>query len=320
MSKKRHIVVFFLNAVMFLGSPFTASICLAVPIKVFVSIAPQKYFVHHIGKELVDVQVMVQPGSSPTTYEPKPKQMADLSKTEIYFATGVPFEKAWLKKIAATNPELKVVHTDREIQKIPMAVYHRHKDGELYNKGEHSIKAGRHQKDGNKDQENHSDHGLLDPHVWLSPPLVQLQAGIILKTLQEVDPFNRILYETNYNQFVFEIEELDNRLKKTFASKQGLAFMVFHPAWGYFAHAYGLKQVSIEMEGKAPKPAQLKALIEYARERGIRIIIVQPQISSKNAELLAREIGGHVVLADPLSEDWLSNLREVADKINAALR
>jgi ABC-type Zn uptake system ZnuABC Zn-binding protein ZnuA len=165
MSKKRHIVVFFLNAVMFLGSPFTASICLAVSIKVFVSIAPQKYFVHQIGKELVDVQVMVQPGASPTTYEPKPKQMADLSKTEVYFATGVPFEKAWLKKIAATNPELKVVHTDREIQKIPMAVYHRHKEGELYNKGEHPIKAGRHQKDGNKDQEDHPDHHCPTPDL-----------------------------------------------------------------------------------------------------------------------------------------------------------
>lgn len=320
MSKNRNLVVFILNAIIFLGCLLTASICLAAPVRVFVSIAPQKYFVRQIGKELVDVQVMVQPGANPATYEPKPKQMADLSKTEVYFAMGVPFEKAWLKKIAATNPELKVVHTDFDIRKIPMTVFHRHDERERQKNGEHRLDAGRGQKDGNKDQEDHPDYGILDPHIWLSPPLVQIQARIIMNALQEVDQHNRTLYETNYYQFVLKIKELDTQLKKVFANKQGLAFMVFHPAWGYFAQAYGLKQVPIEMEGKAPKAAQLKELVEYARERGITIIIAQPQFPSKSAELLAEEIGGQVVFADPLAEDWLANLRGVADKINAALR
>ena len=88
---------------------------------VFVSIVPQKYFVQQIGKDLVDVQAMVPPGASPHTYEPQPRQMVDLSKTQVYFAVGAPFEGAWLKKIAATNPEMKLVHTDKGIEQLAMA-------------------------------------------------------------------------------------------------------------------------------------------------------------------------------------------------------
>ena len=96
--------------------------------------------------------------------------------------------------------------------------------------------------------------------------------------------------------------------------------MVFHPAWGYFAHAYGIKQVPIEIEGKEPKPAQLKELIEHARENSIKLVFLQPQFSSQSADVVAREIGGQVAFADPLAEDWMGNLRQVADKFRAALK
>jgi zinc transport system substrate-binding protein len=96
--------------------------------------------------------------------------------------------------------------------------------------------------------------------------------------------------------------------------------MVFHPSWGYFAHAYGLKMVPIEIEGKEPKPAQLRELIEHARENGIKFVFVQPQFSARSAKLIAGEIGGQVVFADPLAEDWADNLRGVARKFETALR
>ena len=100
---------------------FTLNVFAYDKLLVFVSIVPQKYFVQQIVRDLVDVRVMVQPGASPATYEPKPGQMVDLSKSKAYFAIGVPFENAWLKKIAAANPNMKVVHTDQGIRKIPMA-------------------------------------------------------------------------------------------------------------------------------------------------------------------------------------------------------
>jgi zinc transport system substrate-binding protein len=96
--------------------------------------------------------------------------------------------------------------------------------------------------------------------------------------------------------------------------------MVFHPSWGYFARNYGLQQVPVEIEGKDPKPAQLKKLIEYAQKKQINVIFVQPQFSSRSAELVAKEIGGQVIFADPLASDWSDNLREVAQKFKVALK
>ena len=94
--------------------------------------------------------------------------------------------------------------------------------------------------------------------------------------------------------------------------------MVFHPSWGYFADAYGLKQIPIEVEGKDPKPAQMKTLMEIAKEEAIKVIFVQPQFSTKRAEVIAKAIGARTVFADPLAEDWENNLRNQAMQIMAA--
>lgn len=268
----------------------------ADPIPVFVSILPQKYFVQQIGGDRVEVQVMVRPGASPATYEPRPRQMAQLSEARIYFAVGVPFESAWLEKIAAANPRMTVIHTEHGIRKIPMAI---------------------HDHDGGREE---GEHGILDPHIWLSPPLVKIQARAIMTALQAADPPNQAFYEAGCERFMAAVDALDSRIKTLLAPERGLRFMVFHPAWGYFAEAYGLRQVPIEIEGKAPKPAELKALIDHARHAGIRAIFVQPQFSTKSADIIAAEIGARVIVADPLAEDWPVNLEAVADKFKAALK
>jgi len=263
-----------------------------------VSILPQKYFVEKIGGDLVDVAVMVEPGASPHTYEPKPKQMVALAKTTIYFAIGVPFETTWLAKIAATNPNMLVVHTEADIKKIPMRGHH-HQGTEL--------------------EQDH--HGIRDPHVWLSPPLVMIQAGNILQALLKVDPAHGPVYEKNYNSFMKELVVLDGEIRAAFEGKgKDVEFMVFHPAWGYFAQAYGLEQVPIEFEGKQPKPAELHYLIQYAKERGIKVIFAQPQFSWQIAQTIAKSIDGQIVFVDPLAADWDTNLRRVASRFKSALK
>jgi zinc transport system substrate-binding protein len=163
----------------------------------------------------------------------------------------------WLDKIAAANPEMRVVHTERGIEKLTIKDYHHHDDqAEEHHEGEHHEANHDHEKSEHHGEaahgEDHHEHAGLDPHIWLSPPLVKNQARNILAALQEADPGHRSVYEINFNAFVAQIDQLDADLKKTFAGKTGLQFMVFHPAWGYFAHAYGLKQVPIEIEGKSP--------------------------------------------------------------------
>lgn len=273
----------------------------AEQLHVFVSILPQKYFVQQIGKDKVSVEVMVQPGASPATYEPKPRQLAALVSARIYLSIGVPFERVWLKKIAASNPGMAIVATDEGIQKIPMASHHHD-----------------HASHGPADKAHHPD--TLDPHIWTSPVLVKHQAGIIFHALKKADPENTDFYKRNHDCFIDALNRLDTDLRAVFADKKGSSFLCFHPSWGYFARAYRLKQVAVEIEGKAPKPAQLKELIALAREQQIKAIFVQPQFSTKSAALIADAIGGKIVVADPLAADWAANLRRQANRFNAALR
>ncbi len=277
-------------------------------IPIFVSIVPQKYFVERIGGDRVNVRVMVEPGTNPHFYEPKPGQMIAISRTKIYFAIGGAFEDTWLEKIVSANTQMQVVHTDKGIEKIPMASLDQDGDGERH-----------HGEDGHQEKAGHH-HGGLDPHIWLSPPLVMKQARTIFEALKEADPAHEKVYEANFKDFMMELGGLDAGLRKIFTGKKNLQFMVFHPSWGYFAHAYGLEQVPVEVEGKHPKPAQLKKLIKHARKNNIKVIFVQPQFSSRSAEMVAREIGGYVVAAYPLAADWFGNLREVADKFRDASR
>jgi zinc transport system substrate-binding protein len=156
----------------------------AEKLSAFVSILPQKYFVEKIGGSLTAVSVMVDPGGNPHNYEPKPRQMAELSKAGIYFAAGVQFEDVWLKRFAALNPDMLVIHTEEGIEKLPMRAYSHHEGGET---GSHEAE--------------HS-HGTKDPHIWLSPPLVKIQAENILKGLAKADPNHQADYEANYKALI----------------------------------------------------------------------------------------------------------------------
>lgn len=281
-------------------------------IPVFVSIAPQAYFVQQIGKDRVDVQVLVDAGADPHTYEPKPQQMVALSRARLYFAVGIELEKAKLKKITAMNPQMRVIHTDHGIMKLPMAT-HAHSDHDDHHGKPREVEIEHSRSDGYRQEGR-------DPHIWLSPPLVMLQARSILTALQAVDPAHGLVYENNYRAFILEIVKLDADLRAAFDGLKGSSFMVFHPSWGTFAHTYGLKQVPIEIEGKRPKPAQLKELIAHARANQIKVVFVQPQFSAKSARQIAKAIDGRVAAVDPLAGDWATNLRRTAEEFKHAFK
>jgi len=262
-------------------------------VPVAVSILPEKTFVHKIAGDLADVTVMVPPGASPENYDPKPSQMKRLGQAKIYFAIGVPFERAWLPRFRALNPQMKIVDITEGIHKVPMASHHHHSQSPIPN----------------------SQSRSFDPHVWLSPPLVKTIARNIAEALEKADPNHREIYEKNLAAFLKQIHQTDRRLKKILAPCKGEAMMVFHPSWGYFARTYGLRQIPIEIEGKSPKPRTLAKLIQEAKEEGVSTLFVQPEFSKRSAEIIARSIGAKVVEADPLAADWSRNLLKIARQI-----
>jgi len=274
---------------------------------VAVSVPPQRYFVEKIGGQHVSVIVIGSGSGCPESYEPRPQQMAEISRARIYFAIGFPFEDVWLPKFSTTNPGMIICHTDEGIKKIPLAG-HVESDVKLDTE-KMTPSAGSHA------------HGMFDPHIWLSPSLVRIQAQNITKALKKADPANADYYQKNLEKFDGEITALDMELRKNFGDmKPGKSFLVFHPSWGYFAAEYGLKQVPFEHEDREPSPREMMKLVIFAREKGLKVIFVQPQMSPKVIDTFAKEIGGQTVLIDPLAENWAENLKSVAVKIKDAAK
>ena len=236
---------------------------------------------------------MVQPGDSPHTYDPTPRQVAALARADLYVAIGGTFEDAWMGRIRGVNPKMQVLDSGEGIALRPIEAH----EG-----------AQGHDADGH-------EHGPSDPHLWTSPLLVKQMALRIRDSLSGLDPANAALYATNAAAFTAELDALDRDIRARLAGVAGSRFMVYHPAWGYFADTYGLIQIPIEHEGKEPGPRALAALIDQARRDGVRLIIVQPQFSRKAAAQVATAIGGRVEVVDNLAADYAANLRRVADAL-----
>lgn len=287
------------------GMALLVSAAPAAVVKVFVSIPPQAFFVERVGGDRVEVEVMVPPGRSPHDYAPTPKQMAALSDADVYFSIGVAFEKAWLDRIAEANPRMRIVDTRKGIRLLPMS------DHVAWSVGGGPKAVA----------DLQAEHlGEPDPHIWMSPRLVKLQARTIYLALAEADPAGSADYERNFRRFVSDIDRVDNEILFALQDLGSRDLFVFHPAFGYFADAYQLNQVPVEIGGKEPSARQLAELISMAKERGVRVVFVQPQFSAAAARAIAEAIGGGVVPIDPLARDWLANLQDIAAKVQGALR
>ena len=266
-------------------------------VKVFVSIAPQAYLIERIAGPLAPANVLVGPGQNHHTFEPTPKQMADLAGASLYFTIGLPFEKRLLEKIQSANPGIKCIDTREGIALRTMETADEHAE-----------------------PDSDHGHGAVDPHVWLSPLNAKIIAANICRGLKEADRAHSADYDRNLAALQRELNECHARISKVLAPLRGDAFYVYHPALGYFANAYGLRQIAVEIEGKEPTAKQLAELITRAKADGVRVIFVQQQFPKRAAEAIAKEVGGAVVSIDPLAYDYVRNLEGMADQPWTALQ
>ena len=256
---------------------------------VAVTILPQAGFVENIGGDKVEVVVMVPPGASPHTYEVTPDQMTKLSNAKMYAKVGSPveFELAWMDKLIAVNKSMLVVDCSRGIEFMTSA---------------------------------DPDESGQDPHIWLSVKNARVMVQNICDGLVQVDAANKSYYEENCADYLEKLTELDSELAEDLSGVKNRSFIVFHPAFGYFARDYNLKQIAVEQGGKEPDADYIVRLIEEAKEQGIRVIFVSPQYSTKSAESIAREIGGQVVIIDSLAKDFIGNMRAIESGMKQAMQ
>jgi zinc transport system substrate-binding protein len=269
-------------------------------LQVAVSVPPQAFFVERLGGSRVEVAVMVPQGQSEVDYPLSPRQMAALSRADLYVAVGHPaftFESRYIEPFLAAN---------RAIRKVDMS------------RGMALIVDDPHE--GVEEEEDHGHGvGLGDPHVWVAPETVAVAARNIAAALAASDPAYAAYYRANLERFLDDVARLDADLRRRLAGGRSRSFMVYHPSWGYFARQYGLQQIAIESGGKEPSAARLIRLVERARREGVEVIFIQGGFPRKSAQVIADAVGGRVVTADPLAYDWLANLRRVADAFGEAL-
>lgn len=253
---------------------------------VFVSVPPQAYFAKRIGADSVQLEVLVEPGHSPATYEPSPAQMTRLAQASLYFRIGVPFEKIWLPRIQQLNPAMHLLDNRAA---IPLAGGERPKE-----------------------EEHDHRHEGEDPHIWTSPVFAIKIAEQILEGLTRLNPQHEAIYRRNYQTLKKDLEALHQDTASRLAPFKGRTFLVFHPAWGHFAKTYGLRQLAVEHEGKESGAKMLAQLITQAQQENIRVLLTQKQFSRHNARQVAQAIKGNVIALDPLDQDYLNNMRHVA--------
>jgi zinc transport system substrate-binding protein len=259
----------------------------AQKLNIIVSIAPQKAFLYEIAKEKVNITQMVKTGSSPHTYEPKPSQMRDISKADIYMSIAVEFESVWLDRFHTQNKNMLIIDTSKDI--VKQNINHNHP----INKN--------------------SIH--KDPHIWTTPSNIKIIASNILNTLVKYDKPNQAYYQANYDKFIAKLDRTDNEIKNILKNCKNSKFMVFHPSWGYFAKEYNLIQIPIEIEGKKPKPREIISLIKEAKKENIKAIIVAPEFPKTIATNLANELNIEVVSISPLNPNYSQNLINLSKAI-----
>lgn len=311
-------------------------------LKVFVSIPPQAGLVRKIGGEQVEAEVLVRPGQSPHTFEPTPRQIGALSEATIYFTLGLPFENMVAGKIRNQHTPLLIVDTSQGIQRRLTAACCEHDHAEHDHAApDHEHDHEQHERAEQEHVDHHHGHGhdhtghshghpededhahehreIADPHVWMSPLLLERIVANMIEAMAKADPPHAAEYRQRGEQLIAEIDALHQKIADSLKPYHGRAFYVFHPAFGYFAETYGLEQVAVEIGGKSPTPKQLGELIERAKADRVKVIFVQEQFDKRSAELVAEAIGGVVVAIDPLSEDLFSTLERLAEEIDAAL-
>ena len=252
---------------------------------VVTTVPPMKWLVEQVGGDSVEAIVMVEPGEDPHTYEPSPDELRLMSEADAYVEIRLEFEDVWLPRFAAANPEMVIIDAATGVE--PLIETHDHTEG--------------------------------DPHIWTSPTDMKLMAATIADRFATLDPDNAARYEENLSALTGEIDILDDEISSSLASADSRTFMVFHPAWGYFARDYELEQVPIEVGGQEPSAAELADLIDLAIAENITAIFVQPSTSTRTASVIAEQINAEIVVIDPLAEEWLENMYAVTEAFEEAL-
>lgn len=305
-------------------------------LRVAVTVLPHAWLVRQIGGQHVEVLALVRPGENAELYQPTDEAISQAAQAALFFQTGMPLESSRGFEALRRVGTLRVVDLRQGIGLRRLEgshVAHDHVGDEGPEDPRPSGTSGEDPKQPPQGKEGpspvHQASGApgheiaqtpagladADPHIWLSLRRLKSQAQTVARELAAVDPAHAGDYQRNLAALETRLDEADAAIAKLLAPYRGRAFMVFHPAWGYFAEDYGLRQLAIESEGKEPSDRELTELQELARREQIRVVFVHPQGGQRSAQAVANAIGARIEVIDDLPAELLESLRDTARRI-----
>ena len=241
--------------------------------KITVSIEPLRYLTEQIVGDRFEVVTMVPKGSSPETYEPTARQMADLSESILYIKVGeLGFERTWMPRLTSNAPHITVVNSSEGI----------------------------------------TSHIGDDPHSWMSARNAIIMAHNIYEAVKRIDVKDSVLFRQRLDSLCSVIHATDKYIRQTTAQAHCKSFIIYHPALTYFASDYGLEQLALEEHGREPSAAELEQIISTARAKGVKTMFIQREFANRNVDIITNTIGARKVEINPLGYDWNKEMRRIA--------
>jgi len=142
------------------------------------------------------------------------------------------------------------------------------------------------------DAHGHHDHGLCDPHTWISPYMANQQAEIIYNTLITVDPLYEDYYTQRWQNLKQQFEQLDAEYKNGISGTNKNIIFVSHGAFGYLSERYDFVQCSVIgiSADEQPSARTLIHLVEKIKEHQIYFLYIDSVYSSKYIQTIQTEV------------------------------
>ncbi len=257
-------------------------------LSIVTSIPPLGYLLQQLTGNTVKIEVLLGPGDNPHNYSLTPQQVIKISKANIFVSLGLQ-EDVWIsKKVVAINPNVKIIQSTEGMTQFLIGA-----------------------------------NGNYNPHVWLDVKLYEMMCINIYHELTIFMPKDDKILSENFAKFILKLEYLNNEIKKEMIPFHGRDFIAQHPAWNYFARAYGLgKEFSLENDsGQAITPKEYKSILDSMKRYNINSIIGDPVTPSKIARSLAAESGTRIVEINPVYLfNYFDLMKNIAKKFTEALR
>ncbi|MBX7058779.1 MAG: zinc ABC transporter substrate-binding protein [Leptospirales bacterium] len=257
------------------------------------SIAPLQFFVDQLAGQSLRTIALVPAGSDAHVFEPRPEQLRLLSEAHLLVESGMEFEAAWRPRFLAANPSLQIISPASRFADLRYIHIHR--------SGSSNPVAQR--------------HDSPDPHYWQSPARAAALLDYLRDELCQRFPERCSNFRAHAESFRPQIAALDAECRRRTQALAVRSFVSYHPSWNYFAKDYHLEMIALEHGGQEPGPAQTAAAVEHARSRGVRVVLIEPELSDRSAAMFAREIDAPLRRVAPLAYDWPAAIRSFLDAL-----